>query len=58
MEYNLTITVPGVFEGTIDQWADCFFSFPVSFSNGDCLDQIFGFCQENEWNVRVDYSKA
>lgn len=65
MKYTLTITVTSnadpdacVFQGGLGHWQDCFFSFPSGSLLSDQLAQIFDFCYDQKWNLKVDYKQA
>lgn len=57
-KYTLTILVGSgeVFEGTLDHWQDCFFSFH-SEDTGERLKEIMSFCESMEWDLEVQYVK-
>jgi hypothetical protein len=44
-----------LFEGTLEQWEDCFFSFPNDFTTDDKLAQIQDFCHSSGFDYKVTW---
>lgn len=44
-----------LFEGTLEQWEDCFFAFPESFSTEDKLSQIESFATGSDFSFEVTW---
>jgi hypothetical protein len=49
----IKVNASGLFEGTLDQWEDCFFSFPDGSSEEDKLSQIRYYCKDNGFDFEV-----
>ncbi len=51
----MTIIVEGghVFEGTFEQWEDCFFSFPDGYLANDKIEMIKSFCLSNGFKFEI-----
>jgi hypothetical protein len=46
-----------MFEGNLDHWEDCFFSFPEHFLMYDKLQQILDWCANEGHDVAITYSR-
>lgn len=44
-----------LFEGNLEQWEDCFFSFPFHFSLNDKLEQIQNYCSGYNYNLAFSF---
>lgn len=56
--YRIIIVIPDVFEGTFEQWEECFFRFKNNASYGEMIDSIFDFCEQMEWDVEIKHIKS
>ena len=56
-DFTLTIKVNDgdLFEGSLEQWEDCFFSFPFHFSLNDKLEQIQNYCSGYNYNLAFSF---
>lgn len=55
--FVLTIKVNNgdLFEGNLEQWEDCFFSFPFHYSVNDKLDQIQNYCSGHKYDLTLSW---
>lgn len=55
--FDLTIKVEDgeLFEGSLEQWEDCFFAFPFHFSVNDKLDQIQNYCKGYDYSLTLSW---
>lgn len=56
-DYTLTIKVDdgNLFEGSLEQWEDCFFSFPFHFSVNDKIAQIQKYCTGYNYDLVLSF---
>lgn len=55
--YTLNIKVEDgeLFDGSLEQWEDCFFSFPLHFSVNDKLTQVQNYCKGYDYNLTLSF---
>lgn len=55
--FVLTIKVNdgNLFEGSLEQWEDCFFSFPFHYSMNDKLDQVQRYCSDSKYDLTLSW---
>lgn len=56
-EFVLNIKVEGgdLFDGSLEQWEDCFFSFPFYFSVNEKLEQIQNYCNGYNYSFTLSW---
>ena len=56
-DYTLTIKVDdgNLFEGSLEQWEDCFFAFPFHFSVNDKIEQIQNYCAGYSYDLVLSF---
>jgi hypothetical protein len=52
---NIKVNDGDLFEGSLDQWEDCFFAFPFHFSLNDKLEQIQNYCSGYNYNLTFSF---
>lgn len=55
--YTLTIKVNDgeLFEGSLEQWEDCFFAFPFHYSVNDKIAQIQNYCARYNYELVLSW---
>lgn len=55
--FTLTIKVNNgdLFEGSLEQWEDCFFSFPFHFSVNDKIAQVQNYCEGHNYALTLSW---
>lgn len=56
-DYTLTIKVNdgNLFEGSLEQWEDCFFAFPFHYSVNDKIAQIQNYCTGYDYELMLSF---
>jgi len=63
--YELTIVVPDIFEGTLAQWQDTFYTLPAPIDNPlrdvdlfACLGSIMRHCEDMDWDCEIRWIQS
>lgn len=56
-DYTLNIKVEDgeLFDGSLKQWEDCFFSFPFHYSLNDKLAQVQSYCRGYNYDLILSF---